>query len=94
MARSITRRRTICYIDGFNLYYGIREIGRRDCYWLDVRAMARQLLAKEQVLSGTKYFTARVSGPRPGDTPEKAAEREASRRRQGVFLEALDTLDA
>jgi uncharacterized LabA/DUF88 family protein len=94
MSSSATRCRTACYIDGFNLYYGLKEINRREWYWLDVRAMARELLAPGQVLVATKYFTARVAGARRGDSPEKAAEREASRRRQGVFLEALETLDS
>jgi uncharacterized LabA/DUF88 family protein len=35
-----------------------------------------------------------VSGARPGDSPEKAAEREASRQRQTLYLESLATLDS
>jgi hypothetical protein len=85
-------RRTIVYVDGFNLYYGLRDSGYRDCYWLDIRAFATRLASPTYLLAATKYFTARVSGPRPGDSPEKAIEREASRVRQQTYLEALGTL--
>ena len=81
-------------MDGFNLYHGMRDAGYRHCYWLNVRAMASLLLKPPYLLKMTKYFTARVSGGRPGDTVAKASEREASRRRQQVFLEALGTLKA
>src|SRR5690348_14551023 len=89
MAKVAGRNRTICYIDGFNLYYGMRDAAMRDCYWLDVRRMAARLVRPPFVLERTKYFTARVSGGRKGDSIEKAAEREDSRRRQAVFLAAL-----
>lgn len=94
MAIAATRIRTICYIDGFNLYYGLRESGLRHCYWLNVREMAASLVKLPHVLSGTKYFTARVSGTHPHDDAIKAAERQASRLRQQTFLETLATLKA
>jgi hypothetical protein len=54
MRSSANQHRTACYIDGFNLYYGLKDIGRREWYWLDVRAMACKLLARAQILSATK----------------------------------------
>src|SRR5262245_50602909 len=92
MQEVTTKRRTICYVDGFNLYYGLRDGGLRDCYWLNVRELAARLVRPPFVLAATKYFTASVSGGRDGDTPEKAAQREGSRVRQAEFLEALGTL--
>lgn len=87
--------RTIVYVDGFNLYFGLRQHGNRRYYWLDVRRMAEHIVRPPDFeLVETKYFTARVAGARPEDTPEKGAEREASRLRQQVYLEALDTLAA
>jgi uncharacterized LabA/DUF88 family protein len=94
MAKVASRNRTICYVDGFNLYYGMRDAGLRDCYWLDIRQMAGRLVRPPFVLERTKYFTARVSGARPGDSPVKASEREDSRRRQALYLEALETIRA
>lgn len=91
---SVNRYRTICYVDGFNLYYGLREAGLRDCYWLNVRELASKLVRPPFVLSRTKYFTARVAGAHPHDTPDQAAEREAGRLRQVKFLDALGTLAA
>ena len=84
--------RTICYIDGFNLYYGLREANLRHLYWLNVRAMAAQLVSTPYRLAGTRYFTARISGSHPDDSPEQAEEREKTRLRQTTYLEALGTL--
>ena len=36
-------RRVIAYIDGFNLYFGLKDSGWRR-YWLDVSKLARSLL--------------------------------------------------
>jgi uncharacterized LabA/DUF88 family protein len=70
--------RVITYIDGFNLYYGLKEGGLNRFYWLDLRMLALQLLRPGQKLQEVKYFTARVSDP-----PDK-------RKRQSDYLEALE----
>jgi len=72
--------RVIAYIDGFNLYFGLREKGWRRFYWLNVQLLAQNLIKFNQELSITKYFTARVIG-----SPDKE-------KRQSTFLEALETL--
>lgn len=77
--------RVIAYIDGFNLFFGMRSKGWRRYYWLDPRALARNLLKPRQTLVSTKYFTARIS-----DTPNDPGKRE----RQNTYLEAIDTLPA
>jgi len=87
-----TRYRTIVYVDGFNLYYGLKDAGLTRLKWLNVHTMAASLVRLPFVLSQTKYFTARVAGAHPGDSQEKAARREAGRRRQAVYLEALETV--
>jgi len=74
-------QRVIAYIDGFNLYFGLRAAGWKRFYWLNLQTLARNLLKSEQELVFTKYFTSRVSYP-----PEKE-------RRQSTFLEALETLN-
>lgn len=75
------KQRVIVYIDGFNLYFGIRADGLGRYLWLDLCAFSRGLLKEGQVLVGVKYFTSRVSSP-----PEKRA-------RQAAYLDALGTLD-
>jgi uncharacterized LabA/DUF88 family protein len=74
-------QRVIAYIDGFNLYYGLKAARWKRFYWLNLQILVRNLLKPEQELVYTKYFTSRVSYP---------AEKE---RRQSTFLEALETLD-
>jgi uncharacterized LabA/DUF88 family protein len=75
--------RVIAYIDGFNLYFGMREKGWRRYYWLDVHCLAQRLLKPHQELAAVRYFTSRVSAS-PSD-PNQA-------KRQGVYIEALETL--
>ena len=72
----------IAYVDGYNLYHGLRAKGWKRFYWLNVSALARNLLQPAQTLVRTKYFTTIVKQP------------EDKRRRQSVFLEALQTLPA
>ena len=71
----------VVYVDGFNLYYGLRSKGWRRFYWLDVRALGENLLRPGQRLAGVRYFTARIAG----------SDRRRQRR-QAAFLEALETL--
>jgi len=68
------------YIDGFNLYFGLRTYG--DKYkWLDVMAVGRELCRTDQTLGEVKYFTARIKG----DDKSKI-------KRQTTYLEALATM--
>lgn len=73
-------KRVIVYIDGFNLYYGLRSKGWKWLYWLNVQEMARRLLQPEQTLVKTKYFTSIINRP-----PDK-------QQRQADYLEAVGTL--
>ncbi|MCL5269980.1 MAG: NYN domain-containing protein [bacterium] len=75
--------RVVVYIDGFNLYYGLREKGWKHLYWLNLRELILRLQKPNQFLSAVKYFTTRVSAT-PSD-PDKPV-------RQKAFLEALATL--
>jgi uncharacterized LabA/DUF88 family protein len=75
------QHRVIAYIDGYNLYYGLRSKGWKRYYWLNVQETIKGLLKPGQVLVATNYFTTIVKRP------------EDKRRRQAVFLEALQTLD-
>ena len=68
------------YVDGFNLYYGLRTKGWRRFYWLDVRALSENLVRPGQQLAGVRYFTTRITG-----------NEQAKRRRQSRYLEALES---
>lgn len=73
--------RIIAYIDGFNLYYGLKSKGWKRYYWLDMQKLATNLLKPGQTLEMTKYFTSRIS------TKDKEKHK-----RQVTYLEALGTL--
>ncbi len=72
--------RVTTYIDGFNLYFGLKTANYQRYYWLDVQRLAQQFIRPDQVLTRTKYFTAVISGP-----SEK-------RKRQETYIDALKTL--
>lgn len=56
--RAVTR--VISYIDGFNLYFGLKHSGWKKYYWLDLPALSAALLKPGQQLQATHYFTARI----------------------------------
>jgi uncharacterized LabA/DUF88 family protein len=71
--------RVIAYIDGFNLYFGLKSKSWKRYYWLNIRLMAENLLRRNQRLLYTKYFTSRVS-----NNAEK-------QKRQNIFIDAVCT---
>ena len=75
--------RVAVYIDGFNLFYGMRSKGWKRFYWLDVYQLAENLLLSSQQLSFVRYFTAPILSD-PSD-PDKD-------KRQKTYLDALSTL--
>lgn len=72
--------RIIAYIDGYNLYYGLRTKGWKRFYWLNIQQLVKQLLKPDQVLVEVKYFTTVITQP------------EDRRRRQQTYLDVLQTL--
>lgn len=50
--------KTVCYIDGFNLYHAIDALGKQQLKWLNLRALAESFLHEEDSLVGVLYFTA------------------------------------
>jgi uncharacterized LabA/DUF88 family protein len=73
-------QRVIAYVDGLNLYHGLRSKKWKRYYWLDIHRVAELMLKPGQSLVRTKYFTTVVKDP-----PEK-------KKRQTTFLDALGTL--
>jgi len=74
----IKKERVIAYIDGFNLYFGIKEARFSNCKWLDLKKLVTSLIKPDQELVEVKYFTSRVS-----NDPDK-------QKRQATYIEAVD----
>jgi uncharacterized LabA/DUF88 family protein len=72
--------RTGVYVDGFNLYYGIRRFA--GCKWLNLLALAELLLPRNDITC-LYLFTAKVK-PRPDDPQQDI--------RQQTYFRALSTL--
>ena len=74
--------RAMVYIDGFNLYFGLRaetdrckKLSKR-IYWLDIQKLSERIVQQRNLI-GVKYFTARIKG-----NPQKQD-------RQNAFLDAI-----
>lgn len=52
------KQRAIFYIDGFNLYFGLRSKNWKKYYWLDLVSFCQRFLKPYQELIEVKYFTA------------------------------------
>ena len=57
----MARGRAIFYYDGFNFYKGLREVGWKDCYWLDLYQFSKNILEKYKwyEITHIHYFTCR-----------------------------------
>ena len=77
VAWAMSIERTITYIDGYNLYHGMRDARLQSSRWLDLAALAESLLKPQQRLELVRYFTTMVRG-----NPPKAM-------RQAAFVQAL-----
>lgn len=71
-------RKTIVYVDGFNLYYNLKK---EKAKWLDISKLCDRLLTDNEIVA-IKYFTARVRS-RVGDLDIHV--------RQNIYIEALQT---
>ena len=69
--------RVVAYVDGFNLYFGLKEAHGRRFLWLDLQRLVVDLLQPDQHLHAVQYFTARIR-----DDPEGGS-------RQSIYLDAL-----
>ena len=79
----MSKERVAVYIDGFNLFYGMKANGWRRYYWLNLKNLAQNLLRPHQDLQFVRYFTARVY--EDASDPDKNT-------RQTSYLETLETL--
>lgn len=72
--------RVISYIDGFNLYFGLKNKGWKRYYWLDLPGLCERFLRPEQQLERTHYFTSRIRDNGRNTTDQK---------RQSTYIDAL-----
>lgn len=73
-------QRVIAYVDGFNLYFGLKAAGWKRYYWLDLMKLAQNLLRQDQQLAAVHYFTARIQ-----DNGRNGSDR----KRQNDYIEAV-----
>jgi uncharacterized LabA/DUF88 family protein len=90
--REMPKYKVITYIDGFNLYFGIREEAIRRgtieapdrrwyrYMWLNVDQLSRNMLNANQELAATKYFTAPIISSK------------GKQERQNIYLDSLRTV--
>lgn len=76
--------RVIFYIDGLNLYNGLKKANLRRYYWLDLKKLAGKLCLPNQDLTRVKYFTSMVS----------TKFDQGKFQRQSSYIKALRTLDS
>src|SRR5258708_26954913 len=73
-------KRTIVYIDGFNLYYrALKPLGHK---WMNIAALSEAVLPASNQITAINYYTARVSGRVDPTAPA----------RQHAYLRALGSL--
>ena len=68
-------QKVIVYVDGYNFYYGLKEVKWKKYYWLDLVSFFESFMQNGQELVGVKYFSA------PTNNQEK-------RKRQSDFFSA------
>ncbi len=73
------KERVIVYVDGFNLYFGMKDAEFLNCKWLNIEKSVLNYLKYSQELVEIKYFTSRIT-----NHPEK-------QKRQNTYLEAIET---
>ena len=76
-------QRVAVYIDGLNLYYGLKSMDWRRYYWLDVQRLSESLMRSYQRLGFVRYFTAEL-------LPDSGAD--ARIERHSAYLQAISTL--
>ena len=77
-------QRVIAYVDGFNLYFGLKDSRFKKYYWLDLPALSAALLKPGQQLVATHYFTARI---------RTNGRNAADAKRQTNYIDALAAQD-
>ncbi len=75
--------RVASFVDGFNVFHGLRSKGFTRFYWLDYRSLVETLIRPPQQLVSVTYFTTRVGHP-PEDVKDQSTYIDALRARGGL----------
>jgi uncharacterized LabA/DUF88 family protein len=86
VAANVNNDRVIVYIDGYNLYHGLRAAKLHSSRWLDLRRLAANLLKPGQRLELVRYFTTRVRND-PGAAQRQAVYIDALHARGGIEID-------
>lgn len=70
--------RVHAYIDGYNLYHALKDLGWKKYYWLNIPSLIMEFVESESVLESVHYFTA-------------WSPNEDSCKRQRLYIRALET---
>lgn len=74
----MTKKRVIVYIDGFNLYHALDDLGLPHVKWLNLWSLSEKLIRGNEEVAAVKYFTA------------YATWRPSSYRRHQRYVQALE----
>jgi hypothetical protein len=75
------RKKVAVYIDGFNLYHGIKNLNKPHLKWLNLRSLADKFIdPKSEAIAKVYYFSA-IATFMPKDTVL----------RHSTYIEALET---
>ena len=77
---TLNKKRVIFYIDGFSLYYGVKEAFGKTYKWLDLHKLACIFCAPDEEIEQINYFTSIVKR----DVPKQ--------QRQRTYIKAIKTL--
>lgn len=55
------KERVIAYVDGFNLYNGLKDSGFKRYCWLNLETLVLKFLKPQQELIGIKYFSSSIT---------------------------------
>ncbi len=75
----MTKNKVIAYVDGLNVYGGLKKPAFRKFLWLDLSSLVELFLGGKEELHQVKYFTS----PMRGNNPRVV--------RQSIFLDALSS---
>ena len=81
--RSTKKKRAILYVDGFNLYYGIRGFTNPCVKWLNLESLGESFVDANTKLIEVKYFTAEIKFDEERDNRDSC-------RRQTAYIKALE----
>ena len=53
-------KKTSFYIDGFNLYHAIDELGNEKLKWLNLNELAKTIIRRDEEIDSVNYFTSQM----------------------------------